>query len=86
MAAVGPELFVRPVGEVLPPWPAPIADLNPNDVYRTPEGVTIETRRFFVEEEGVFILDPDSSFVPTKDSDPAYENVAHNVYTYIFRG
>ena len=86
LAAVAPELFAHPVGDIAPPWPAAVTELEPNRVYRSPEGVKIETWEFFVEAQGVFLLDPSSSFVPSRESDPAYEQVSGNVFTYYFRG
>lgn len=86
LAAVAPELMANPVGNIASPWPTAVADFDPDSVYRSPEGVYIATWDFFVEEGGVFLLDPQSSFAPSRGTDPAYEPVAGNVFTYHIRG
>jgi len=63
-------------------WPAAVVELKPKRVYRSDQGVYICTCAFFVEERGVFILDPASSFVPSRDGDPRYDVIAPGVFIY----
>lgn len=63
-------------------WPAAVVELKPKRVYRSDQGVYICTYAFFVEERGVFILDPASSFVPSRDGDPRYDVIAPGVFIY----
>lgn len=86
LTVAAPGLLAHPVGEITPPWPSAVSDFGPNDVYRSPEGVYISTWHSFVEEGGVFLLDPKSSFVPSRGTDPAFEPISGNVFTYHIRG
>lgn len=79
-------LMANPVGHIAPPWPSAVASFGPSEVYRRPEGVYIRTWGYFVEEGGVFILDPDSSFAPSRGTDPSFEPVSGSVFTYHIRG
>ncbi|WP_226470102.1 hypothetical protein [Luteimonas panaciterrae] len=67
-------------------WPASVSSLKPLEVSRRPEGVYISTSKFHVEEHGVFILDPQSSFSPAKNGDPSYKPITAGIYTYHIAG
>jgi hypothetical protein len=87
ISAASQPLLDHAVGEIpKSEWPAPVIALRPERVYRMPEGVYICTYEFFVEELGVFVLDPASSFVPERGTDPGYVLVVAGVFTYRFAG
>ncbi len=76
-------LLEYPEGEIpASRWPKSVADLEPERVYRSYEGVYIITSEFFVEQRGVFILDTTSSFVPSRFQDPSYDVVIAGVFIY----
>ncbi len=61
-------------------WPESVTAIKPLRVTRDTNGVYIETFKFFVDVQGLFILDPSSSFKPTNDADPTYEPLGAGVY------
>jgi hypothetical protein len=67
-------------------WPEAVATLRPKRVYRTQQGIYICTYEFFVEERGVFILDPASFFIPNSAGDPSYDVVIAGIFTYRIAG
>lgn len=68
-------------------WPASFARLKPVAVRITRRGVYIECDRSYVQEEGIFVLAPDSTFVPAgPEADPSYERLATRVYFYRVKG
>ena len=86
IAAQSGPLFEQEYGDIpASKWPVDVAVLKPERVYRTREGVYICTWRFFVEERGVFLLDPASSFSPGR-GDPSFELLAPGIYTYRLAG
>ena len=66
--------------------PSGIGALKPNSVRVAPEGVYIETSSRFVEEVGIFVPRHPEAFTPARDSDPAYERIHGNVFSYRIRG
>ena len=83
LAAMSSVLLEHPAGDIpQSSWPEAVANLKPKRVYRTDEGVYICTYELFIEERGVFIPDPASSFMPGRNGDPSYNVVAPGVFTY----
>ena len=83
LIAVRDVLLDYPEGEIPSSnWPQAVAELKPKRVYRKDEGLYIITYEFFVEQRGVFILDPASSFIPSKLQDPSYDVVIAGVFFY----
>jgi len=67
-------------------WPTAIAQLRPEQVYRTPAGLYIATDSFFVEERGLFVPDPATPFLPDHGSDPSYESLGEGIFAYAIKG
>ena len=67
-------------------WPTSVATLKPKAVYVRNEGLYVTTWSFFVEERGVFILNPKVAFRPLRGTDPHYEPVGHGVFVYRIAG
>ena len=83
LAAVSSVLLAHPEGDIPPSsWPEAVVSLKPKRVYRTREGVYLCTYKLLVEEGGVFILEPASSFLPSRRGDPSYDVVAGGIFTY----
>jgi hypothetical protein len=83
LIAVRDALLDYPEGEIPSSnWPQAVAELKPKRVYRNDEGLYIITYEFFVEQRGVFILDPASSFIPSELQDPSYDVVIAGVFFY----
>lgn len=83
LVSLSAALLAYPEGDIPESrWPASVVELKPKRVYRNDRGVYICTYAFFVEEYGVFILDPASSFVPSRDGDPSYDVIAPGVFIY----
>jgi hypothetical protein len=80
-------LLEHPEGDIpAQRWPEAVARLQPERVYRSHNGIYIYTYEFFVEQRGVFLLDPASTFVPDAQGDPSYEVVITDVYLYRIAG
>lgn len=87
LVAVREELLRHPVGDIAPAaWPEAVIRLKPERVYRDERGVYLYTYEFFVEQKGIFLLDPASDFIPTSDPDPSYKVVITDVYIYVSLG
>lgn len=87
LLAVRASLLAHPEGEIAEAaWPEAVDRFKPKRVYRTHAGIHIITYEFFVEQKGVFMLDPASNFIPTADADPSYRVVITGVYLYVSRG
>lgn len=83
LAAVRDVLLDYPEGEIPSShWPEAVAELKPKRVYRNHQGLYIITYEFFVEQSGIFILDPESSFIPSRLQDPSYDVVIAGVFIY----
>lgn len=83
LIAASAVLLAHPEGDIPESrWPEVVAHLNPKRVYRNHQGVYICTYEFFVEQQGVFILDPASTFIPGRNGDPSYDVVAAGVFIY----
>lgn len=83
LAAASAALLAHPEGDIPESsWPEVVANLKPKRVYRNHQGVYICTYEFFVEQQGVFILDPASTFIPNHNGDPSYEVVSTGIFTY----
>jgi len=83
LAAASTVLLAHPEGDIPESsWPEVVTTLKPKRVYRNHEGVYICTYEFFVEQQGIFILDPASTFIPNRNGDPSYEVVAAGIFTY----
>jgi hypothetical protein len=67
-------------------WPYAIMDvLRPESIRLNEDGVYIVTSGFFVEEAGVFVPRYPQQFTPIARSDPEYNHLALDVYTYRIR-
>ena len=87
IAAESQPLLGHSVGDIVASdWPVMVTSLKPERVYRTPEGVYICTSRFFVEEHGVFILDPAAPFTPESGGDPGYDPIVTGIFIYRIAG
>lgn len=76
-------LQTNETGEIPPArWPPAVAALSPERVRRDSQGLYIFTSTFFVEERGVFVLDPKAHFDPPTQGDPSYARIAENVYIF----
>jgi hypothetical protein len=76
-------LLAHPEGDIPETsWPEVVTHLKPERVYRNHQGVYICTYEFFVEQQGVFILDPASTFIPNHNGDPSYDVIAPGIFTY----
>ena len=75
-------------GDVPPSeWPAGVVDLvGPKAIWVRPEGVYMITSSFFVEERGLFVPREPSKVVASPGTDPSYEPVALDVFTYYVAG
>jgi len=83
LAAVRDVLLDYPEGEIPSShWPEAVAELEPKRVYRNHQGLYIITYEFFVEQSGVFILDPESLFIPSRLQDPSYDVVIAGIFIY----
>jgi hypothetical protein len=83
VAAVSAALLAHPEGDIPESsWPDAVRSLKPERVYRNHQGVYICTYEFFVEQRGIFILDPASLFIPRGTGDPSYDAVTANVFIY----
>jgi hypothetical protein len=71
-------------GEIAPSeWPESVATIQPERVKREDIGVFIITFEFFVHTEGLFILDPSTTYrPPLGEGDPGYELLAPGVYSF----
>jgi hypothetical protein len=67
-------------------WPPAVVALKPERVYRRAEGIYICTSQFFVEEHGVFVLDPTAPFTPESGADPSYDPVISGIFIYRIAG
>ena len=86
LLAVRERLFAHPEGDIpASAWPDAVARFKPERVHRDHRGVYLYTYQFFVEQQGVFLLDPASDFIPSS-GDPHYEVVVTDVYLYVSRG
>ncbi|RDV23903.1 hypothetical protein DXV75_16820 [Alteromonas aestuariivivens] len=67
-------------------FPVQIANLDPERVYLTDQGLYIQLDSFFVQESGLFVPNKplDSSFVESLD--PKYTRLSGSVFSYIIRG
>ena len=87
LLAVRASLLTHPEGDIAEAaWPEAVARFKPERVYRTHAGIYIITYEFFVEQKGVFILDPASNFIPAVEGDPSYGVVITGVYLYVSLG
>lgn len=76
-------LLEHPEGDIpAQRWPEAVARLQPERVYRSHNGIYIYTYEFFVEQRGVFLLDPASKFVPDAQGDSSYDVVITDVYFF----
>lgn len=83
LVAVRDDLMRHPVGDIAPAaWPEAVTRLKPERVYRNERGVYLYTYEFFVEQKGIFLLDPASDFIPSADADPSYTVVITDVFLY----
>ena len=69
-----------------PPIPPEFRPAAPKSVRMRDEGVYLIINRFFVEEDGVFILKSDTDFHPSSVGDPSYKKVSGRIYTYHISG
>lgn len=69
-----------------PVMPSAFLRADPKSMRLTEEGVYLVINSFFGEEDGVFILKKDTSFIPAQGGDPSYEKVSGRVYTYHLSG
>jgi hypothetical protein len=67
-------------------WPLAFVKLQPEQVYRTADGVYITTDSFFVEERGLFIPDSPTECLPGQASDPGYERLGDGIFAYTIKG
>ena len=66
--------------------PNEIESLKPVDVLIKEEGVYIQLDRFFVTEEGIFILRQSSNFNPEGRGDPYFRQIEGRLYWYYVTG
>lgn len=81
--------WVQPAGDsqIAPDsWPAEVSRLDPQSVRLTADGLYIELGSRFIESWGLFILRSDSSFQPTRTTDPSYRLLEGRVYWYEVKG
>ena len=83
-SSLSADVGVRIVPE--PDWPQGVSAMGAKEVVVRPEGVYIKISEFFVQEQGVFILPPTSSFVPKRGGDPSYSIIKENLYWYEIKG
>ena len=87
LLAVRAGLLAHPEGDIAEAaWPEAVARFKPERVYRDHTGVYLYTYEFFVEQKGVFILDPATDFIPPAEGDPSYRVVITGVYLYVSLG
>ena len=68
-------------------WPAGLRELvGPKAIWVRAEGVYMIKSSFFVQERGIFVPREPSKFVASPGTDPSYEPVALDVFTYYVAG
>ncbi len=67
-------------------WPPGIRRLEPEAVRVTAEGVFVQCRKRFVEEEGVFIAFTGVEVDTEPGRDPSFKPIAGRVYLYRIKG
>jgi len=67
-------------------WPAEIKDLKPEAIMKSEKGIYIKLDSFFVEESGLFIPSPGTTFEPGAHSDPSYVLLGEGIYSYYVTG
>ena len=66
-------------------WPLAVAQLSPERVYSSPEGLYVVLSSSFVQERGVFV--PRSAdFSGGTGTDPSYTSVGQGVFSYLIKG
>src|SRR5688572_18075517 len=80
-------LLAAPQSGTVPPsqWPAPVANLKPERVYATPEGLYVVSSSFFVQEQGLFVP-RSASFTFQPGTDPSYTPIGPGVFSYRIKG
>jgi hypothetical protein len=63
-------------------WPQGIAQLRPQEVRVTPQGVFVQRFRVTEREQGVFIAYPDTIVSTAPDRNPSFTPVDGLVYQY----
>ncbi len=63
-----------------------IKGLSPKKVYRNGDGIFIKFDEFFVTEDGIFILDKNSTFKPQKGTDPSFKRLSNRLFWYHISG
>jgi hypothetical protein len=67
-------------------WPASIRELGPMNVHTNQEGVFVQLRTRFVEEEGVFLAFDGAIIQTGPHHDPSFRLIDKQVYWYKIKG
>ena len=67
-------------------WPPEIAELNPESVRKSEQGIYIELNSFFVEENGLFIPTPGTRIETGTHKEPYYRLLGNGIYSYHVTG
>jgi len=67
-------------------WPSEIAELNPESVRKSEQGIYIELNSFFVEESGLFIPAPGTRVETGTHKEPYYRLLGNGIYSYHVTG